>query len=536
MPLKQREADLDKFPAVLPERAKHISIGDLHGNTLKFIYTLIEEGVLSFDESRYEEIKDIYSTPVNELIKEQLDRFEELISQAQVNNQTAITLIGDELADRGSNDYFTLLLLKKLRQSNVTIDILLSNHSVEFIRDYERPNFTGVASLGYGQGQSLNNMYSLISSGLIDESDVRQIVEESYKPMLKAINYSLSDDGQFTIYTHAPVGLETIESLAKKWGIEYKDHSTRALAHTIDQINEKMQELSSNKQLAAQVDREMEEGGENPSERPVSAANSPLARLVWNRFADDTLKTKTSTGQRINFVHGHVGDEPVEYNGKILSTHTNVDRAFGKHPLLSKTGYNYTLRMDITHATHQSNDLFAHELTDAFWDKKELVFLKNHYNHLCDQLDIKLNELRNKGTKGHALYNKRYENAGKCAKTLSEDLKSIGEEFFKKPVNQESIKQFNESIHEKIETADKVFSKHRSIWHGENPLVVFVKGVIGILLSLTIAPVLLLNKYVKGGYQGVFFKPPPTDSSEQVVNFEKEVDVLVNSIDPKLFS
>ena len=136
-------------------------------------------------------MRDIYNTEVNQLTKEQLTTFQTIIEQANINLDKAVTLIGDELADRGNNDYFTLLVLKKLHQSKVNLNILLSNHSAEFIRDYEKVKFTGFYNLGPGQGQSLAKMQFLIGKGLITKGEGRiHLVIATLPPLVCVKNFN----------------------------------------------------------------------------------------------------------------------------------------------------------------------------------------------------------------------------------------------------------------------------------------------------------------------------------------------------------
>lgn len=156
------EADLNICPRAINHPHSHVSIGDIHGNALKLIYTLIEEGVLHLSPNQYGALRDIYYKSTDKLTSEDLAKFRQIITEARINKKRAITLIGDELADRGQNDYFTLLVLKKLHNENTDINIMLSNHSVEFIRDYEKEQFTGQYKLLAGQGASLKGMHTLI--------------------------------------------------------------------------------------------------------------------------------------------------------------------------------------------------------------------------------------------------------------------------------------------------------------------------------------------------------------------------------------
>ena len=116
--------------------------------------------------------------------------FNKILSNAKLNKQKSLILVGDELSDRGNNDYFTLLVLQKLRNEDFDVEIMLSNHSMEFIQDFEKPHMTGKARLGRGQARSLENLAKLIKQVLVDEKEVKQIVHECYIPTIRAIGYT----------------------------------------------------------------------------------------------------------------------------------------------------------------------------------------------------------------------------------------------------------------------------------------------------------------------------------------------------------
>lgn len=372
MPIEVRDADLNEYPSVLPHAQNsentHIAIGDLHGNALKLIYILIEEGVLELNEADYKKLRDIYQDPFCidpkyqgrrlNAIDENIKEFKRIISNAQVNQACAITLIGDELADRGNNDYFTLLVLQRLKEADVDIDIMISNHSVEFIRNFQLGYVnTGLYSILPDQTPSLGNMSRLMNVAvpdgtrpdgtrpegtiqtrpLIDSTEVRKIVDETYKPMVKAIGYTLDSNDQITIYSHAPIGLETIKALAQKFNIEYKDRTSKDLFSTIDKINEYIGERLNANQLAQLFDQELyQKSRERVKDNPT---RFPLDRLTWNRALGNELEVETSGGLKVKFVHGHIGEGVIRKNNKqVLDSHENIDSFFGKGSSCNKTG------------------------------------------------------------------------------------------------------------------------------------------------------------------------------------------------------
>jgi hypothetical protein len=480
MPITERAANLRIIPDVLPDTSTHVSLGDIHGNALKLIYVLIEEGVLKLSDDndgtaadKYRILREIYFKPVNSLTEGDLGLFQKIINNASVSNAKAVTLIGDELADRGSNDYFTLLVLKKLKNANVNIDIILSNHSVEFLKDYERTIFSGRADLGSGQAQSLANMRQLIARGLIQEDDIRRMVDEFYKPMVKGIGYTLAPNGDLNIFTHAPIGLETIQALARKFDIPYSDQNPVELIETIDAINIKIQTQFGEKNLAALI---AQEGSTSPYE-PVPPQTHPLHRLVWNRNFGNELLTKPSGDFIVNFIHGHVGDNPVLQNGRGILSHQNLDSSFGK-PGSEQTGdngYGYE-----RHLTRQSSDFTQQELTAEkigqilnIWSKgvaekqlKQLdIEIRSHrasFNSLLDALKVKTNELIQKGDIHDPDFDPEYVRVAQQARELISTLESAGNKFFSEEITGEQYQHFKTTCEGAISGAEKVFAEKKA--------------------------------------------------------------------------
>lgn len=510
-------ANLLTYPQILSgPKPNHVSLGDLHGNALKLIYILMEEGVLKLDERQYEQLKNIYLTPTDELTRDQLTEFKKIISSAEVSNEQALTLIGDELADRGNNDYFTLLVFKKLHDAKLNFNITLSNHSAEFIRDYEREQFTGANILRAGQASSLPNMHCLIEKNLIDENEVRDIVQTCYKPRVKAITYTLSEKQEVTLFSHAPIGLETIERLAKKFELDYKDSTAKELIQTVDKINEKVEQLFSEKKLAELIDKE----GYSSQTKPISV-DRPLQRLVWNRKVGRELVTETTTGMRVKFVHGHIGDGPLIKADKVVATHQNLDTCWGKSPELFELD---TYQDSVLHYTRQSNDYSALEVTDDLFDDLAIKLrAKEKFNSLLANFKIKADELTVKGMRLP-----EYKKAADKAHLLCNTLERAGKIFFTTKTTPESFKQFEFYIKQSFKSARGELEKNRSVWHGTNPFVSLCRGVLGVLSILLVGiPALAISLGTKQGFIATFFYKK-TDSYEKLKTLQKGSKEVLN--------
>jgi hypothetical protein len=361
MGLTKRNANLRKYPEKIYDNSNtHVTIGDLHANAIKLIYILTEEGCLEISPEDYEKLYKIYITNVKNLTKEELLEFKKIISEAKINKEKRFVLIGDELADRGQNDVFILFILQKIYQEGLPVSILLSNHSAEFINDYDNETFTGFNTLGKGQALSLENLLQLINEGIIKEEEIRNIVENAYIPMVKAIDCSLNEQGELVIFSHAPIGLETIEALAIKLGIDYLDDSIDSLVNTINEINHQINIEFKEGRLSEMINEEQRMSN---SVEPIPCS-SPIQRLIWNRALGDELVVEPAGKFKVKFVHGHIGQgEVLKHGQEQLNSHENTDTNLGKNLFLMQTRDKPMGSMpSVHHLTRQTKDRPAYQI------------------------------------------------------------------------------------------------------------------------------------------------------------------------------
>jgi hypothetical protein len=318
--------DIHEYPQnILPINGKELTIGDLHANFMLFIYFLIAHGIIKISEADFKELVKIYETDFKtekkQDIKNTLEKFDEIIDKIQViRTDVLIRLIGDEICDRGKNDYYIFKLLAKLKTLKIPLEILLSNHAAVFIKSYEqKSNCNMTARLNdipssneqiSKQFRSAHNLGGLCKSSAINSNELLEIIDTVYLPSLKIISYSLDDNG-IIIYTHAIAGIDTIEKVAAKLGIAYNDNTAIDLAKTIDDINSAFQE----KYVKGCIDKYQETKihslltCENEDTNPD---DNPFVTLIWNRAVKDAIHDPTIVnrpashkGYKIQFVHGH---------------------------------------------------------------------------------------------------------------------------------------------------------------------------------------------------------------------------------------
>jgi predicted transcriptional regulator YdeE len=307
--IKTTKENLNTKPVPIPNfdpTHQALAIGDLHGNAMKGIYFLMRYGVMKLaNEDDYSTLKNIYDKNTDSLTAGDLENFKHILENASFKSPKLITFIGDELADRGNNDWFTLLLLDKLHRSKVPYQIQYSNHSSVALQSISKlAALPGVIRTKYSnQQRSLDNMWSLEVKGLITKKDINDIANTSYKPHLRLIGYTKTTGDELTIYTHAPVGLETIKALASHFKVAYHEATMEELIATIDRINNKASDSINKNEFTQYFDATNSED------------TNPINTLVWARAlqSDFTLTPENKT-YKVTCIHGHIG--PAE-NGNI---------------------------------------------------------------------------------------------------------------------------------------------------------------------------------------------------------------------------
>lgn len=301
-----------------------ITIGDLHANTMKFIYTLVRHGIITdITDENYDDLVSIYLKDIDELDKNDLERYAQIISSLKFNNSVFIRLLGDELSDRGSNDYFTLLLIRKMHEENLKMEITISNHAIEFVNAYETKRKFFPSTLESHFVQSMVNMQILMAKKLITRAEVLAIIKNNYKPYLKAVSYSLSEDNnEITLYSHAPIDMRAIRALAKKFALTFEDYSAVVLAKTIDAINVAYQSHVVKNTVHTLFDSQVMEDGYYV--RSFSPLYNPIEYITWNRDIEHLDQRDSHKGYKIFYAHGH--DSQVSENKNVF----NLDNQLGK--------------------------------------------------------------------------------------------------------------------------------------------------------------------------------------------------------------
>ena len=316
-------------PLLAKEPIAQISVGDMHGNAFKMIHFLCSSGMMQLTPNDFKKLKNIYYKKFG-LTKEDFDSWKEILKRANFSTEITALFIGDILADRGRNDYLTLLIFQAMQEKKAPYKITLSNHDALFLSKYAKAQACEKLDeqvqaycdeyLQSGQERSIHSLGRYLEQGLINQNEIRKIVTESYLTHLILITYTINEKNNgITLFTHAPVGLEVIQKLALKYNVPYQDDSVQLLAATIDSINIQFQKhiqgqekLSTFcKELSKEIDKSCAAEGSGPV-----PADYPLARLTWNRYERNSayppiLKWPLENKFNIKVVHGHTGTEGI---------------------------------------------------------------------------------------------------------------------------------------------------------------------------------------------------------------------------------
>jgi hypothetical protein len=249
--------------------------------------------------------------PFKEQFRDCIEQFNQLMTKLDINdNKTLIRLIGDEVGDRGNCDYFTLRVFDFLKQNNSQFRDLVSNHGCEFIYAYEQLMndlpFNSLGTISEHQTTSFLGLKLLIDEQILSKNELCQLIERSYKPNLKIIDYSLSEQG-ITLFSHAPIQFDSIQLMARRLGVPYDDATKETLADTIDQINLKIQTYSNSNTMHSLFQNSGIIDKTNMTEEEKAAW--PLIYFIWNRWWEtketNLARPAFKNGYSITYVHGH---------------------------------------------------------------------------------------------------------------------------------------------------------------------------------------------------------------------------------------
>lgn len=238
------------------------------------------------------------------------------------NIHGVIRLLGDELGDRSTCDFFILMQYAFFKVNNINVTTLISNHGIEFLKFYynsiEMPgtnDYANFARSGMGNPckPSLFGLKHILEMQLISKARFQDYVENCYIPTLKVLDYNLTENG-IQLFTHAPTRFDIVRVLAEKFNVVYLDETPEQLAHTIDNINNIFQEYLRDNRFNELFPEEFSDNftRDLEPENMEHIQNNPLRYIIWNRWSatrDSNPQARPSLhpqgNYKIYYIHGH---------------------------------------------------------------------------------------------------------------------------------------------------------------------------------------------------------------------------------------
>jgi hypothetical protein len=361
--LIKETVNIHAYPKTTPVvEGSQITIGDLHGNALKFLFFLIKHEIVSCDEKQYTSFKEIYQKDTNDLTPEELSSMKTICEQLIVKNKHKICLLGDELADRGQNDYFMLLLFAKLHKESVPMDILLSNHGYTFIESLEKDQgfYSGNPWGDRVYGRSIHQMQDLINAGMLDKEEIKEIAKTAYLPHLKLLSYTIDSINEITLYHHACIDEEVIAKITDTMVVDFNANTVKELSGTIDAINFSFQKKWVETHLVHKLPKNLS-GDTIPK-------SDPIAFLIFNR--DYSILNYTQRPYTVNRVHGH------DSSGLFVSGIYCLNNSLGIHHIFFNEG-EYSVLLSIADGLLNEKVLLE--------QKKESIYVNTFFADLTNK-------------------------------------------------------------------------------------------------------------------------------------------------------
>lgn len=245
----EETVDIYEYPSKIAilEKGSKIQFGDLHANAVKMLYFLVREGIWNVTREQYAKFVELYKTPVKDITPQLLQDFIQLIAKFTVNEPSPeICFIGDDFADRGNNDEFIEEMYKQLSLQNVSFEVLNSNHSAQFLKQYayglNKENVTIYTGNHSSFGLSLHSLQALLADNRVNIDDINAFVRQHYLSKYKLLSYRVEDENSLTIFSHAPIDESALNLIASYFGLTIPETATE-IAKTIDKMNQIFQLL-----------------------------------------------------------------------------------------------------------------------------------------------------------------------------------------------------------------------------------------------------------------------------------------------------
>lgn len=283
-PIRQADLDLYEFTGQVLELPTDscVTLGDMHGNALKLFYLLCFHDCFESEMYHQNHLENLYYE-FHELYEKDADDFDTqfvadavaLVDKLVFRSDCSVRFIGDLLADRGKNDFLTLLLIKRMHVCALPYTIILSNHDAEFFYALETntddaPRVTRMSDRK--QFRSANNLAKLLKKGLIDIDELKTWMQTCIYPYVKVIDIE-EYNNVTVVYTHAPVSRSQIVQL-HDYLVKQGDVALAAIEKLFSEMVEDINAAVANNLRNGKFARMLED---------IKSSNM-LRNFIWMRF------------------------------------------------------------------------------------------------------------------------------------------------------------------------------------------------------------------------------------------------------------
>ena len=343
-----------------------VTFPDMHANALLLLYFLVRNGFVDIPEQEYAKFALLYSRPdlhpvfyteniaaatilsSESRLKQVIVEFNELLLHIKVvDKKRLIRLIGDELVDRGVNDYFVIKLIALLHAQGALFEIVASNHGLEFVDACEKftaNNNTFVVTKLDNQkfGNSMHALQRSIALGVVQAREILDFYNNVYTKHLKIVSYTLDyKANEIQIFSHAGLGFEQIQALSERLGVRWSMHCVLDMAKNIDLINWAFAKyVNENRVHELEFDKIFEEALDTEQWIP----NQVIFNIVCNR--EYAHLQRTSDVFKVTFVHGHDSNDPDPAHVTLDSNLGKFNYYFGRYVCYSTSGRQVAVILD----------------------------------------------------------------------------------------------------------------------------------------------------------------------------------------------
>lgn len=323
--------NINTYPSSkFPNGQYWVNVGDMHGNAVKILHTLIKAGVLDMDPQAYAQFVKLYHS-----LPSSSDAMKVLVRnniKKGPNANTGIRFLGDIFADRGNSDYISLLLFEQLNKHNVPVEITFSNHDHVFIQYKEGANVAPYINDPAAQFKSLSALHELLKSGQVSKEEFEHLYKV-YSNNLKFLSYEERSDGTLVIYQHArPLDPVMYNEMADFMNLPFPYNPQTGtfnqadLKRVIDNIN-----IAFSQYIANGMVHSMPQGRQDgPNFQDL------IQTIAWGDRGHENNMTRLTQkygakgfsqnrDPKVLFTHGHEGENQVN-DPRLLNLDANVGR------------------------------------------------------------------------------------------------------------------------------------------------------------------------------------------------------------------